>query len=177
MSTATQLYQLDDATYIDAYVAAIFDDLKDFLLAKNPGHCQRLDYLPRSVLQRLGQRLSEDPDLQAKQVICRVVTDESDPSKLKGWEATGSGSVALREDATYGRIRVFCALFPTGVRLAPSQQRAVRIVSAVAYRPNRTTTRSPFAESSSGSPERALPRRRGAPAVVPGQAAFRRPNP
>ena len=118
MSTATQLYQLDDAAYVDAYVEALFGELKNFLLAKNPGHCQRLDYLPRAMLQRLGERLSKDAALQTERTVCRVVTDEPDRTKLKAWEVTGSGAVALREDATYARIRVFCALFPAGVRLA-----------------------------------------------------------
>ena len=117
MST-TQLYQLDDATYTDAYVEALFGELRAFLLAKNPGHCQRLDYLPRAVLQRLAERLSVDSELAANKVVCRVVTDEPNRTKLKPWEVTGSGAVALREDATYGRVRVFCALFPSGVRLA-----------------------------------------------------------
>ena len=118
MSTATQLYELDDAAYVDAYVEALFGELKNSLLAKNPGHCQRLDYLPRAVLQRIGERLSTDTDLRANQVVGRVVTDETDPAKLKPWETTGSGAVALREDATYARICVFCVLFPTGVRLS-----------------------------------------------------------
>lgn len=116
MSTATQLYRLDEGTYLDAYVEAVFGELKQFLLAKQAGHCQRLDYLPRPVMRKLGQRLHADSDLQAQRIACRVVTDNSRP--LEGWEVTGSGAVALREDATYGRVRVFCALFPTGLRLA-----------------------------------------------------------
>lgn len=114
--SAPQLYRLrDDAVYAE-YVEALFHPLKDFLLQKKPGHCQRLDYLPRPVMQGLGRRLTEDGDLQSAGVVCRVITDHG--KGLAAWEVTGSGAVALREKATYGRIRVFCALFPAGLRLA-----------------------------------------------------------
>jgi hypothetical protein len=69
-------------------------------------------------MARLAERLTNDAELLAEKIICRVVTDKSNPGDLQPWEVTGSGAVALREDATYGRIKVFCALFPTGLRLA-----------------------------------------------------------
>lgn len=113
-----QLYQLDENTYVDAYVEALFGELRSFLLAKQSGHCQRLDYLPRAVMRRLGERLANDAELSTAKIVCRVVTDQTDSNELEPWEVTGSGAVALREDATYGRVKVFCALFPTGIRLA-----------------------------------------------------------
>lgn len=118
MSSGTQLYCLDETHVAEEYVNGLFGQLKKFLLGKQPGHCQRVDYLPSAVLARLGERLATDKDLVDRRVICRVVSGETAASKLKSWEATGSGAVALREDATYGRIRVFCALFPPGIRLA-----------------------------------------------------------
>lgn len=118
MSTSTELFQLDDSTVVDEYVDALFEELKGFLQVKNPGHCQRIDYLPRGVMNRLGQRLADDPDLQQAKVVCRVVTDKPEQASHEPWETSGSGAVAFREDATYGRIRVFCALFPAGIRLA-----------------------------------------------------------
>lgn len=118
MSTATELFRLDEGTVVDEYVDALFGELKAFLQAKNPGHCQRIDYLPRDVMNRLGQRLADDPDLQSAKVVCRVVTDKPEHAQHEPWEVSGSGAVAFREDATYGRIRVFCALFPAGIRLA-----------------------------------------------------------
>lgn len=118
MSATTELYVLDDATVTREYVTALFGDLKVFLLKKSPGHCQRVDYLPRRVIDGLGRRLAEDAELQAEQIVCRVVTDKPSGSDLELWETTGSGAVALREDATYGRVKVFCALFPAGIRLA-----------------------------------------------------------
>ena len=118
MATADGLYRLEEARVADEYVEGLFGRLKEFLLRKQPGHCQRVDYLPASVLARLGERLSTDPDLMAQMVVCRVVSSETDASKLKGWEVTGSGAVALREDATYSRIKVFCLFFPPGIRLA-----------------------------------------------------------
>jgi hypothetical protein len=36
---------------------------------------------------------------------------------LEPWETTGTGAVALREEVTYGKIHVFCALFPAGICL------------------------------------------------------------
>jgi DNA phosphorothioation-dependent restriction protein DptH len=117
MPTATQLYRLTEDVIADQYARAIFDDLKGLLQAKQPGHCQRLDYLPRPVMDRLGQRLSQDADLVAKRVVARVLSDKPG-NTLEPWETTGTGAVALREEATYGKIRVFCALFPAGIRLA-----------------------------------------------------------
>lgn len=119
MSTAPampQLYQLDDNSLYAEYVNALCGPLKRFLLAKSQGHCQRVDYLPRQVMEGLAQRLSADPDLKQQRVQVRVVTDKTDA--LQPWEVGGSGAVKLREDATYKNIKVFCALFPTGVRLA-----------------------------------------------------------
>lgn len=118
MSSSGELYRLDEGKLADEYVAGLFDKLKNFLLRKNPGHCQRVDYLPVAVLARLGERLAADPDLQAQRVACRVISGETDAAKLQPWQVTGSGAVALREDATYGRVKVFCALFPPGIRLA-----------------------------------------------------------
>src|SRR6266513_499826 len=117
-TTGDALYRLDEARVAVEYVEALFGQLKVFLLRKQPGHCQRVDYLPAAVLARLGDRLSADKDLMGKGVACRVLSSETESSKLKPWEVTGSGAVALREDATYGRVKVFCALFPTGIRLA-----------------------------------------------------------
>lgn len=118
MSKGEELFRLDDARVADEYVEGLFGQLKAFLLRKQPGHCQRVDYLPAMVLSRLGERLGGDPDLTAQNIACRVISSQVDASKLKPWEVTGSGAVALREDATYGRVRVFCALFPAGIRLA-----------------------------------------------------------
>ncbi|MGD9685484.1 MAG: ATP-binding protein [Desulfobacter sp.] len=112
----TELYRLDEATITAEYVDALFGELKKFLLLKNPGHCQRVDFLPLRVIEGLGKRLSGDGDLQVHKIACRVVSSKTD--KLEPWEVSGSGAVALREDATYGRIKVFCALFPAGIRLA-----------------------------------------------------------
>lgn len=113
---STVLYRLDESTITAEYVDALFGELKKFLLQKNAGHCQRVDYLPLRVIEGLGKRLSEDGDLQIHKIVCRVITNKT--SSLEPWETTGSGAVALREDATYGRIKVFCALFPAGIRLA-----------------------------------------------------------
>lgn len=118
MSSNGDLYRLDEGRLADEYVAGLFGKLKDFLLRKQAGHCQRVDYLPAAVLARLGERLANDPDLLAEGVTCRVLSGETDASRLNPWEVTGSGAVALREDATYGRVKVFCALFPPGIRLA-----------------------------------------------------------
>ncbi|WP_417385610.1 protein kinase domain-containing protein [Gimesia sp.] len=118
MNTSTELFRLDEAVVVDEYVDALFGELKSFLQKKNPGHCQRIDYLPRDVMNRLGQRLADDTDLQSAKVVCRVVTDKPEHADHESWESSGSGAVAFREDATYGRIRVFCAMFPAGIRLA-----------------------------------------------------------
>lgn len=118
MSGNGDLYRLDEGRLADEYVAGLFGKLKDFLLRKQAGHCQRVDFLPAAVLARLGERLANDPDLKAEGVACRVVSGEIDAIQLRPWEVTGSGAVALREDATYGRVKVFCALFPPGIRLA-----------------------------------------------------------
>ena len=117
MPTATELYRLPDEVVADEYSNAVFEELKRLLLGKQQGHCQRLDYLPRPVMERLGKRLANDPDLVVQKVVTRVLADKP-ASKLALWEVTGSGAVALREEATYGKIRVFCALFPAGIRLA-----------------------------------------------------------
>lgn len=118
MTTSTQLYRLDDVTLVNEYADALFAELKTFLRSKNPGHCQRIDYLPRAVVQRLGERLAGDSDLKAEKIVCRVITDIPQTKTIKAWETSGSGAVAFREDATYGRIKAFCALFPAGLRLA-----------------------------------------------------------
>lgn len=115
-ATGSGLYVLDEATVTGEYVAALFSELKQFLLRKSPGHCQRVDFLPRPVMEQLGRVLADDPNLKSAKVVCRVVTDRT--GSLQPWEVSGSGAVALREDATYGRIKVFCALFPAGLRLA-----------------------------------------------------------
>lgn len=114
--TTPALYKLDDAVLHADYVQALYDPLKGFLLLKQQGHCQRIDYLPRPVMEGLVEKLFSDPDLSNQKIACRVVTDN--PGGLKPWEVSGSGAVKLREDATYGRIKVFCALFPSGLRLA-----------------------------------------------------------
>ena len=54
MTGADGLYRLDDARVAEEYVEGLFGHLKDFLLGKQPGHCQRVDYLPAAVLARLG---------------------------------------------------------------------------------------------------------------------------
>jgi len=119
MSTApaaTQLYHLDDATLHGEYVQALYAPLKTFLLNKSQGHCQRVDYLPRPVMDGLAERFSGDADLVREKVVVKVITDST--TGLRSWEVSGSGAVKLREDATYKHIKVFCALFPSGVRLA-----------------------------------------------------------
>jgi hypothetical protein len=115
-AAAPSLYVLDDATVTVEYVAALSHELKRFLLRKSQGHCQRVDYLPRAVMEQLGRVLAGDADLQTQKIVCRVITDRA--STVEPWQVTGSGAVARREDATYGRIKVFCALFPAGLRLA-----------------------------------------------------------
>jgi hypothetical protein len=117
MPTATELYRLTEDVVADEYAQAIFGELKNLLLNKQQGHCQRLDYLPRPVMERLGRRLSKDSELLAKKIVARVLSDKP-ATELAPWETTGTGAVALREEATYGKIRVFCALFPAGIRLA-----------------------------------------------------------
>ena len=116
MTNSISLYRLDDPILHQEYVKALFDALKTFLLQKGQGHCQRLDFLPRPVMEGLGESLSEDQDLKNQKIVCRVVTDKS--KALEPWEVSGSGAVKLREDSTYGVIKVFCALFPSGLRLA-----------------------------------------------------------
>ena len=119
MSTApaaTQLYHLDDSTLHTEYVEALYAPLKTFLLNKSQGHCQRVDYLPRPVMEGLAARFSDDADLVREKIVVKVVTDST--AGLRTWEVSGSGAVKLREDATYRHIKVFCALFPSGVRLA-----------------------------------------------------------
>lgn len=113
---STELYRLDEATMTAEYVDALFGELKKFLLKKNPGHCQRVDYLPVRVIEGLGKRLAADSDLQNEKIVCRIVSSKT--TTTVPWEVSGSGAVAFREDATYGRIKVFCALFPPGIRLA-----------------------------------------------------------
>ncbi len=111
-----QLYYLNDATLHAEYVEALNAPLKIFLLNKSQGHCQRVDYLPRPVMEGLAERFSKDTNLIQEKIIVKVVTDST--TSLHSWEVSGSGAVKLREDATYKHIKVFCALFPSGVRLA-----------------------------------------------------------
>lgn len=110
-----QLFRLADDALHAEYVEALAAPLTEFLLAKGEGHCQRVDYLPRPVMAGLAARLTADPALATARVAVRVVTDRT---PAEPWEVSGSGAVKLREDATYGQVRVFCALFPTGLRLA-----------------------------------------------------------
>src|SRR5438876_11322561 len=98
MTTATELYRLTDEVVADEYSNAVFEDLKRLLLGKRQGHCQRLDYLPRPVMERLGKRLADDPDLVAQKIVSKVLSDKP-AHKLEPWETTGSGAVALREEA------------------------------------------------------------------------------
>lgn len=109
------LYKLPGSALDAEYVAALVGPLKAFLLKKGAGHCQRIDYLPRQVMAGMAKCLHADTDLTAQGVAVRMVTDQppTDP-----WMVSGSGAVKLREDATYGQIKVFCALFPAGIRLA-----------------------------------------------------------
>src|SRR5262249_35141332 len=65
---------------------------------------------PRRTVQRLEECLAVDSDLKAEKIVCRMITDTPQARTVKAWEATGSGAVAFREDATYGRIKAFCAL-------------------------------------------------------------------
>lgn len=112
---ARPLFYLPDGALDVEYVDALAGPLKTFLLGKGAGHCQRVDYLPRLVMRGLGERLFSDVDLLVQRVAVRVVTDQVPTTP---WEVTGSGAVKLREDATYGQVKVFCALFPSGIRLA-----------------------------------------------------------
>src|SRR5450830_797579 len=93
MTISTELYRLDESRVPIEYVEALFGQLKSFLLLKQPGHCQRVDYLPAAVLARLGERLSADVDLASRGIVCRVLCNETDGSKLRAWESTGSGAV------------------------------------------------------------------------------------
>jgi DNA phosphorothioation-dependent restriction protein DptH len=111
-----QIYNLDDATLAAEYVEALSKPLRKFLLSKSSGHCQRLDFLPRPVMGGLAEKLSGDAELVDARVVVRMVSDQE--ADLQPWEVSGSGAVKLREAATYGQIAVFCALFPTGIRLA-----------------------------------------------------------
>jgi hypothetical protein len=54
-------------------------------------------------MRGLGERLSSDVDLLTQRVAVRVVTDQVPTAP---WEVTGSGAVKLREDATYGQVKV-----------------------------------------------------------------------
>jgi len=116
MTNSSSLFKLDDTIFHTEYVKALIGAFKAFLLQKNQGHCQRIDYLPKPVMEGLCESLSADPILTTEKIICRVLIDRTEG--LRPWEVSGSGAVKIREDATYGRIKVFCALFPSGLRLA-----------------------------------------------------------
>jgi len=75
------------------------------------------DELP--LLESFGELREIPPGIDAMPFGAgsRVLSDKPG-NTLEPWETTGTGAVALREEATYGKIRVFCALFPAGIRLA-----------------------------------------------------------
>ena len=118
VSNIATLHSLPDQVVTEAQTKALFGELSAFLLNKQPGHCQRIDYLPRTVLEGLSYKLAHDSELIKKRIVCRMVTDKEIAPEDKSWQVTGSGAVALREKATVNAINVFTALFPSGVRLA-----------------------------------------------------------
>ncbi len=74
-AAASGLYILAEPTVVEEYVDALFGKLKSFLLLKNPGHCQRVDFLPRPVMELLGKTLAVSADLKAASIVCRVITE------------------------------------------------------------------------------------------------------
>jgi len=86
MSTATQLFELDDATFVDDYGRRRFWRVED-LSAIEAARALPTSRLPAAdVMARLGERLASDADLQAEKIVCRVVTDKNDLAQLASWE-------------------------------------------------------------------------------------------
>jgi hypothetical protein len=90
--------------------AAVYEDLRAFLLGMERNHCQRVEFLPIQVMQLTCQKLREDPDLKTKNVEAYVLAE-------KAAETHEIESGALIEKRNRAKFGVLVAFLPQGLRL------------------------------------------------------------
>jgi len=82
---------------------AVFNDLKNKLLAKQRNHCLRVDYLPTSVMNYTCEKLNVDSELKSKDVEAYVLTDK----KQNSFEIESGKLIELRNRKDFGVLVVF----------------------------------------------------------------------
>lgn len=90
--------------------AAVYKQLRDFVLGMEQNHCQRVEFLPVEVMRMTCQKLREDPALKAKNVEAYVLAE-------KAAEANEIESGALIEKRNRAKFGVLVAFLPQGLRL------------------------------------------------------------
>ena len=101
-----ELYHAEMAT-------AVYEHLRDFLLAKDNNHCQRVEYLPVEVMRMTCQKLLADKMLQEKDVEAYVLTEHA----VEEHEIESGALIEKRNREHFG---VLVAFIPQGLRL-PSE--------------------------------------------------------
>ena len=90
--------------------AAVYKQLRDFVLGMEQNHCQRVEFLPVEVMRMTCQKLREDPALKAKNVEPYVLAEKA----AEAHEIESGALIEKRNRATFG---VLVAFLPQGLRL------------------------------------------------------------
>jgi DNA phosphorothioation-dependent restriction protein DptH len=89
--------------YYEEIAKAVFKDLKEKLLNKQPNHCMRVDYLPTTVMKHACKKINADADLLAKQVEAYVLTQQTQ----ENYEIESGRLIELRNRLDFGVLVVF----------------------------------------------------------------------
>ncbi|HUU29579.1 MAG TPA: type IV secretion system DNA-binding domain-containing protein [archaeon] len=96
--------------YHTEMAAAVYEDLRNFLLGMEQNHCQRIEFLPVEVMRMTCQKLRDDDDLKTKDVEAYVLAE-------KAQDAHEIESGALIEKRNRAKFGVLVAFIPQGLRL------------------------------------------------------------
>ena len=89
---------------------AVYAHMRDYLLAKEKNHCERVEFLPVEVMRLVCQNLGADPALKGRGVEAYVLAE-------KASSAYEIESGALIEKRNRGQFGVLVAFIPQGLRL------------------------------------------------------------
>jgi len=71
------MYVVTREIYHAEMAAAVYENLREFLLGMDENHCQRIEFLPVEVMRMTCQKLREDTELRAKNIEAYVLADKA----------------------------------------------------------------------------------------------------
>lgn len=95
--------------FFEEIAQAVFNDLKEKLLEKQPNHCMRVDYLPASVMKYACEKINSDAQLKSRNVEAYVLASITSNK----CEIESGRLIELRNRFNFGVLVIF---IPQGFR-------------------------------------------------------------